>query len=54
MLSALCVHTSIGGEDVLVGTCRFSLRRGTVSCTFSYEPSYLTTLTPIRLTHAWL
>ena len=35
------MHTSIGGEDVLVGTCRFSLRRGTVSCTFSYEPSYL-------------
>ena len=41
MVPALLVHIDLDGGDLLVGSCRFSLRRGVVSTTFTYDPSYL-------------
>ena len=41
MVPALLVHIDLDGDDLLVGSCRFSLRRGVVSTTFTYDPSYL-------------
>ena len=45
MISALDVYTSgiVSLDDVYVGRCRFMLRRGKISCTFSYDDAYLST-----------
>lgn len=42
MVPSLEVYDSSSGEDRLVGTARFSLRRGAVSTTFSYDEAWLT------------
>ena len=42
MVPILEAHTSLPGlNNVKVGTCRFSLRRGQLSSSFSYDDSYL-------------
>lgn len=41
MVPALDVYDASFGGDVLVGRARFSLRRGMVSTTFSYDESYV-------------
>ena len=41
MVPTLNVYTTLNGNDILVGVCRFSLRRGRVGTTFSYDPTYL-------------
>ncbi len=41
MVPTLFVYLDLDGSDLLVGSCRFSLRRGMISTTFSYDPSYL-------------
>ncbi|WP_322153289.1 type II toxin-antitoxin system HipA family toxin [Paratractidigestivibacter sp.] len=42
MIPGLEVHTSLPGrEDVMVGTCRFGLRRGQISSVFCYDDLYL-------------
>lgn len=41
MVPTLNVYTTLSGNDILVGVCRFSLRRGRVGTTFSYDPAYL-------------
>lgn len=42
MVPILDVYDSSSGDDVKVGTARFSLRHGTISTTFSYDEGYLT------------
>lgn len=41
MIPALEVHDASSGEDRIVGTARFSLRRGMASTTFSYDESWI-------------
>lgn len=42
MVPTLDVYTELAEEgEVKVGTCRFSLRRGQISCAFRYDDSYL-------------
>ena len=43
MVPIVDVFTSLAGEtaEVHVGTCRFSLRRGRISCSFAYSDAYL-------------
>ena len=43
MVPIVDVFTSFAGEaaEVHVGTCRFSLRRGRISCSFAYSDAYL-------------
>lgn len=43
MVPIVDVFTSFAGEsaEVLVGTCRFGLRRGRISCSFAYSDAYL-------------
>ena len=43
MVPAVDVFTKLPGEaaEVLVGTCRFGLRRGRISCSFAYSDAYL-------------
>lgn len=43
MVPIVDVYTSFAGEsaEVLVGTCRFGLRRGRISCSFAYSDAYL-------------
>ena len=42
MTPALDVYTDLSDqEECKVGTCRFSLRRGQISCSFAYDDSYL-------------
>ena len=43
MVPIVDVFTSLAGEadEVLVGTCRFGLRRGKISCSFAYSDAYL-------------
>lgn len=41
MIPSVLVYTSDAHDDVLVGACHFSLRRGTISSSFVYDQSYL-------------
>lgn len=41
MVPSLDIYDASSGEDCLVGTARFSLRRGAVSTTFSYDEGWL-------------
>ena len=43
MVPIVDVFTSFAGEsaEVLVGTCRFGLRRGRISCSFADIDAYL-------------
>ena len=42
MVPALEVYDASSGDDRLVGTARFSLRRGAISTTFAYDETWLT------------
>lgn len=41
MIPSVEVFTSLGGDDVRTGIARFSLRRGAISTTFTYDGDYL-------------